>query len=81
LSEASSFSAICVTPCAAPATVGLTLTRANAGCWSRHEASSTTGSTSATPVPAYPPSPNDRGPPSISNPPPRRSSNSAIIFY
>ena len=48
-------------------------------CGPRDPRSSTTGSASASGVPAQPPSENDRGPPSASRPPPRMSTKSSSI--
>jgi hypothetical protein len=63
--------------CRKPASVGRNAADANGlGALPRV---SVTGRTSATGVPAQPPSENEFGPPSISNPPPRLLTKSAII--
>ena len=77
--DAASVPATCVTALAEPARVGFTCSRITSPSFWRRLPSSTTGSVSATAVPAYPPSLNARGPPRASRPPPRRSTNSAII--
>ena len=68
--------ATCVTGKEAPARVGRAVSHEKYFVFA---ASSTTGSTSPTGVPPQPPSANDRRPPSISRPPPRLLTKSAIM--
>ena len=84
VAEAFSFSASCVTGYTAPARVGCTDSRAKYAAalllsLLRPALSNSTGRTSATGVPAQPPSAKDRRPPSISRPPPRLLTKSASI--
>ena len=77
--EAAGVAASSVSGNIAPSRVGRTCRSTKDGGPFRTPASMTTGETSASGVPAQPPSANARRPPSISRPPPRRLTKSASI--